>query len=203
MSSKVSSAKGKRGAKKSGQKHQNTFAFTVSKHSYIQQKIAAAPISGLCRHCVEILQWRKRMNKYKPLTQPKKCVKCNQKSVTEAYHIICNKCAADKKVCAKCQQSQEIVNDNAPTPQEILKSQQDHDRLLGSMNERQRRSYMRKIERGDEDGANKISQTAANAQSDDDFDLDDFDGMDDDFDDDGGDGLDEDEDDIEDEDEEA
>lgn len=37
-------------------------------------------------------------------------VNCNEKAVKEAYHILCSKCATDKKVCAKCQESAEIVS---------------------------------------------------------------------------------------------
>ena len=71
MSQKVSSSKGKSGQKKQGQKHKNQFAFVPNKFSSVAIKIASLPIEGVCRRCTEILQWKQRMGKYKPLTQPK------------------------------------------------------------------------------------------------------------------------------------
>ncbi len=32
-------------------------------------------------------------------------VKCEGKCVKEAYHVICNPCSAEHKICAKCLQS--------------------------------------------------------------------------------------------------
>jgi hypothetical protein len=110
MSGKVSSSKGKKGSKKPAQKHQNTFAFQPSKFSAMAQKIAATPSHGICQKCVDILEWRKRMNKYKPLTQPKKCVECGSKTIKEAYHVICNACAETLEKCAKCLELKDIVS---------------------------------------------------------------------------------------------
>lgn len=104
MSLKISS-----GGQKRGQRHQNSHAFAVSKFSFTQQKIAASPVHGLCQRCLEIIQWKKRMNKYKPLSQPKKCVACDKKDVREAYHALCPHCSRVKNVCAKCQLSSEVL----------------------------------------------------------------------------------------------
>ena len=48
------------------------------------------------------------MSKYKPLTQPKTCASCKRKSVRDAYHVFCKDCASDKKVCAKCNLSNDL-----------------------------------------------------------------------------------------------
>lgn len=36
-------------------------------------------------------------------------VSCQQKSIKEAYHVLCDDCACKRKVCAKCLESKEIV----------------------------------------------------------------------------------------------
>ncbi|KAJ1642063.1 hypothetical protein LPJ64_006052 [Coemansia asiatica] len=160
------SSRGHSGAKKSGQKYQNTFAFTHNKGSKTTKKILALPVDGLCKRCTDQIQWRKQYRKYKPLTTPKKCVWCQLKNIKKAYHVICDDCAAKKGVCAKCLSMEELVEGNNPkTPQEILKEEQELERKLASMRERQRRSYLRKLSRGDIE-PDQVPDVAA---SDDDF----------------------------------
>eukprot|EP00842_Homolaphlyctis_polyrhiza_P006028 jgi/Hompol1/6426/HPOL_002155-RA len=157
MSGKVSSSKGKGGAKKSGQKYQNKFAFAPNKYSAVAQKRAAMPVQGVCQRCMDIIQWKKRMNKYKPLTQPKTCTGCLRRTVVDAYHVICKDCAATNNCCAKCQESHELVEFNAQKPAAVvLKEQQDLQRIVESMTERMRRSYHRKLDRGDQEAADAI-----------------------------------------------
>jgi hypothetical protein len=67
---KVSSKKS--GAKKAGQKHQNTVAFHPNRNSRLTKEINNFPVSGLCEKCVEIVLWRKKFRKYRPLSIPKK-----------------------------------------------------------------------------------------------------------------------------------
>jgi len=87
---------------KSGQKYQNVVAFHHNKGSKLTKKILESPIHDVCRKCRDMIEWRKRYRKYKPLTVPKKCVKCEQKTIKEAYHIICHTCAhAEKNVPSK------------------------------------------------------------------------------------------------------
>ncbi|XP_042304635.1 uncharacterized protein C9orf85 homolog isoform X4 [Sceloporus undulatus] len=74
-----------------------------------QKKINAKVHEGLCQRCKEVLEWRVKFNKYKPLTQPKKCVKCLQKTVKDSYHVICKPCACELDLCAKCGKREEIV----------------------------------------------------------------------------------------------
>ncbi|KAI9014965.1 hypothetical protein BC832DRAFT_180347 [Gaertneriomyces semiglobifer] len=157
----MSSAKGKAGQGKQRQRHQNSFAWKPNKKDTHAVKLATSPTQGLCQRCYDIVEWRKRMNKYKPLTQPKTCVDCQLKKITDAYHVLCRGCAEQKDVCAKCQESTEIVDSAPKTPAQKLQEEQERQRLLDSMSERQRRSYLRKIERGDEEGAHKIVDLAA------------------------------------------
>ncbi|CAG01608.1 unnamed protein product [Tetraodon nigroviridis] len=94
-----------------GQKHQNTVAFKNDKYgSTTQLKNAKAKIhDGLCQHCKDVLEWKVKYNKYKALTQPRKCVKCSQKTVKDAYHIICKPCSLRLEICCKCGKKEEII----------------------------------------------------------------------------------------------
>ncbi|XP_077792080.1 uncharacterized protein C9orf85 homolog isoform X2 [Podarcis muralis] len=58
------------------QRHQNAQAFRNDRHdaSARRKKINAKIHEGLCQHCKEVLEWRVKFNKYKPLTQPKKWI---------------------------------------------------------------------------------------------------------------------------------
>ncbi|XP_034004563.1 uncharacterized protein C9orf85 homolog isoform X1 [Trematomus bernacchii] len=64
---------------------------------------------GLCKHCKGVLEWRVRYNKYKSLTQPKKCIKCAQRTVKDAYHILCKPCSLELDICCKCGKKEKIV----------------------------------------------------------------------------------------------
>ncbi|XP_044899784.1 uncharacterized protein C9orf85 homolog isoform X2 [Panthera pardus] len=73
------------------------------------QKINAKLHDGVCQRCKEVLEWRVKYSKYKPLSKPKKCVKCLQKAVKDSYHIMCRPCACELEVCAKCGKKEDIV----------------------------------------------------------------------------------------------
>ncbi|XP_074494420.1 LOW QUALITY PROTEIN: uncharacterized protein C9orf85 homolog [Sebastes fasciatus] len=93
------------------QKHQNNFAFRNDKYgATVQVKLANSKIhDGLCQHCKGVLEWKVKYNKYKTLTQPKKCVKCSQRTVKDAYHIICKPCSLELDICCKCGKKENIV----------------------------------------------------------------------------------------------
>ncbi|XP_054905094.1 uncharacterized protein C9orf85 homolog [Poeciliopsis prolifica] len=93
------------------QKHQNSTAFKNDKYGATAQvKKANSKIhDGLCQHCKGVLEWKVKYNKYKPLTQPKKCVKCSQKTVRDAYHIVCKPCSLLLEICCKCGKKEEII----------------------------------------------------------------------------------------------
>ena len=52
--------------------HQNKVAFRHNPSSRKTAKILAAPNAGLCTKCHDIIEWRKRYRKYKPLTTPRR-----------------------------------------------------------------------------------------------------------------------------------
>ncbi|CAL8330221.1 unnamed protein product [Arctogadus glacialis] len=93
------------------QKHKNSVAFKNDKYgATIQVKIANSKIhSGLCQRCKDVVEWKVKYNKYKSLTTAKKCVKCFQKNVKDAYHIMCNSCSIQLELCAKCGNKKGIV----------------------------------------------------------------------------------------------
>ena len=88
--------------KKQGQKYQNVYAFHHNKSSKKTKKILSYPISGLCGKCTKVIEWKKQYRKYKPLTVVRKCCKCEQKAVKDAYHLCCHPCARREMICAKC-----------------------------------------------------------------------------------------------------
>ncbi|XP_029367098.1 uncharacterized protein C9orf85 homolog [Echeneis naucrates] len=94
-----------------GQKHQNSASYKNDKYGATAQvKKANSKIhDGLCQHCKDIVEWKVKYNKYKSLTQPKKCVKCSQKAVKDAYHIICKPCSLQLEICCKCGKKEDIV----------------------------------------------------------------------------------------------
>ncbi|XP_010875176.1 uncharacterized protein C9orf85 homolog [Esox lucius] len=100
------------------QKHQNTIAYKNDKYgASVQVKIANSKVhDGLCKRCKDVIEWKVKYNKYKSLTQPRTCVKCSQKTVKDAYHVICKPCALMLELCAKCGKKEDIVIPvNSPT----------------------------------------------------------------------------------------
>ncbi|XP_062238208.1 uncharacterized protein C9orf85 homolog [Platichthys flesus] len=93
------------------QKHQNAIAYKNNKYgATVQVKVANSKIhDGLCLHCKGVLEWKVKYNKYKSLTQPRKCVKCFQKTVKDAYHILCKPCSVELEICCKCGKKEDIV----------------------------------------------------------------------------------------------
>lgn len=67
---KASNRKGN--SAKKGQAHQNTTAWKANKNSKKTRQINALPVYGLCQRCTDVILWRKKYKKYKPLTTAKK-----------------------------------------------------------------------------------------------------------------------------------
>ncbi|KJE97211.1 hypothetical protein CAOG_07654 [Capsaspora owczarzaki ATCC 30864] len=137
--------------KKQGQKYQNAFAYQHNKNSKLTKRIMALPVDGLCFRCKDIVDWRKRFRKYKPLTQPKVCTSCSKRTVTKAYHVICDGCAEIKKVCAKCLERTDIAPKENYTPTELFHEEQKRDNELRALRERDRRKVLRLAEAEAED----------------------------------------------------
>ncbi|CAL8248715.1 unnamed protein product [Merluccius merluccius] len=106
----MSSQKGN-ASRSRAQKHQNSVAYRNDKYgASVQVKKANSKTHcGLCQRCKEVLEWKVKYNKYKSLTQARKCVKCSQKTVKDAYHIMCKACSIQLELCAKCGKKEDIV----------------------------------------------------------------------------------------------
>jgi len=87
---------------KKQQKHQNTFAFKHNPNSSKTKQISKSPLDFLCDRCHNILEWKIKYRKYKPLTCPSNCNLCLERKVYKAYRTICEPCAVPKMLCTKC-----------------------------------------------------------------------------------------------------
>lgn len=67
------------------QKHQNRTAFKNDLHDTSNKIkiINSIKIAEVCERCKEIIDWKRKYRKYKPLTQPKTCNKCGQRAVKQ------------------------------------------------------------------------------------------------------------------------
>ncbi|KAG5681106.1 hypothetical protein PVAND_010569 [Polypedilum vanderplanki] len=130
------------------QRHQNTFAFKNNLHdnSTKIKKLNAMSINEVCTHCSEVIQWKIQYRKYKPLTKPKTCNRCNERNVKKAYHVLCRDCALATKQCAKCLKKEgencEIIPAE-PTEEERVKLDIEMRQMIKSLPERKRRTFLR------------------------------------------------------------
>jgi len=127
-------------------KHQNSFSWHHNKNSTKTKKILSTPNDGLCQRCFEIIEWKKKYRKYKPLAAPKNCTECHEKTVTRAYWHLCDTCAKTLKVCGKCKQSTELVSDVATVEDKKLADKKYREKIQ-AMSERERRTFFRMLER--------------------------------------------------------
>ncbi|XP_069796500.1 uncharacterized protein C9orf85 homolog isoform X1 [Narcine bancroftii] len=106
-------------ARRRGQKYQNVTVFKNDKYdkSNKMKMLNAIMHTGVCKRCKEVLEWKIKYSKYKTLSQPRKCVKCLQKTVKDSYHVLCKVCAFKLELCAKCGKKEEIVHPLTSDPQ--------------------------------------------------------------------------------------
>nr|CAH7738447.1 unnamed protein product [Callosobruchus chinensis] len=130
------------------QKHRNHTVFKNSLHdtSNRTKLINSIQVSNVCVRCKDIIDWKIKYKKYKPLSQPKTCVKCGQKAVKQAYHVMCSDCGKKLGICTKCCQKKEIVA-GPPTKNEQIKLDNEMKALLQSLPERKRRTFLRYMDR--------------------------------------------------------
>jgi hypothetical protein len=67
--------------------HQNKFAFVANKHDSKAMAIVELPLGGVCAHCLDVLEWRKRMNRFKPIKNIGKCQVCQQRNITQVFCV--------------------------------------------------------------------------------------------------------------------
>lgn len=135
------------------QKHKNKTSFKNNLHDTSHQTkfINSIQVSDVCARCKEIIEWKIKYKKYKPLTQPKTCVKCEQRTVRQAYHVMCLDCGRKLGLCTKCCQAKDVV---APGPdkREQVRLDGELQGLLQSLPERKRRTFLRYMEKVREEG---------------------------------------------------
>jgi hypothetical protein len=138
--------------RKDGQKYQNAFAFKHNKNSMLTRKIQETPLDFLCEHCLDILEWKIKFRKYKPLSAPSKCIACEQKSVYKGHRNICDKCGVTNKLCTKCMKPCEAWGKPTRSSKVLRMKPKDttFDDIVASLKERQRRTVLRKIEDGED-----------------------------------------------------
>uniref|UniRef100_A0A6T6VFD4 Uncharacterized protein n=1 Tax=Bicosoecida sp. CB-2014 TaxID=1486930 RepID=A0A6T6VFD4_9STRA len=132
---------------KKAPKHKNSFAFKHNKNSKKTKKILGIDHHGLCSRCSEIIEWKKKYRKYKPLKAPKKCNGCDRRSIAKAYHTLCDDCARSRSVCAKCGKNPaDDETGEGETTEEIIEKLEAG---VPGMRERDRRAMLRKLYKGE------------------------------------------------------
>ncbi|GAB6032436.1 hypothetical protein CHUAL_011074 [Chamberlinius hualienensis] len=146
------------------QKHKNSSAFVNDLHdtSHRTKSINNLNVSGVCAACKSCIEWKIKYKKYKPLTVPKKCTKCENKSINLAYHTVCKNCAKTNKVCAKCGKSDVEIVSTKPTQDEVETLTRECEQNLKMLSERQRRTIKRNC--GDDLERLQSLKSATNAE---------------------------------------
>ncbi|KAG2382464.1 hypothetical protein C9374_005044 [Naegleria lovaniensis] len=147
-------------------RYQNDYAFKHNKASKLTTKILSTPNVGLCKRCHDIIEWKKAYRKYKPLTQPRRCNICQQKTVTLAYHVICNKCAKDNRKCAKCLEpyDEKLAADEKLL--EEIKNLDELERKMSHMTLRQQHAIIREAQKmAEQDKLNDADNLEQNGES--------------------------------------
>ena len=169
------------------QKYQNKKQFKNNLHdtSHNTKLLNSIEINNVCIRCKNILEWKIKYKKYKPLKNPSTCVKCKNKNVKHAYHTMCRDCAEKDKLCPKCGQQKEIILSNANNNVEKLLKLPNVEDAIKSLSERKRRTFYRKINNSPEDYnteeliLEKLNKLSSDKKESDDFDFDDLDLYDD------------------------
>lgn len=132
--------------KKGAPKHQNDFTYKHNKNSKLTTKIQSIPHTNLCKRCWDKIEWRKKFRKYKPITVPRRCNACDKKSVHKAYHVLCDPCAKELDVCAKCMDL-EVYKSEKELEAEMAEEEENIEEELDGLPLRVKRSIMRKREK--------------------------------------------------------
>ncbi|XP_071107995.1 uncharacterized protein C9orf85 homolog [Haliotis cracherodii] len=127
------------------QKHPNTSVFRNDMYNK-SKKIATinqTELPSLCQRCKEKIEWKIKYGKYKPLTVPKKCIKCSEKTVKKAYYNICLPCGQASEICCKCGEKKDIVVQPGLTAEQQAVEDSRLEQEIKYLTERQRRSFFR------------------------------------------------------------
>ncbi|KAM0033447.1 hypothetical protein Hdeb2414_s0016g00486251 [Helianthus debilis subsp. tardiflorus] len=103
-------------------------------------------ITGVCPKCKDQIEWKRKYGKYKPLSEPAKCQKCTKRAVRQAYHNLCNACAKEHNVCAKCSCHVDLIVGRDIT--EVEAEQKMLQAAISNARERDKRSLLRAMNKG-------------------------------------------------------
>ncbi|OWF47551.1 uncharacterized protein C9orf85 homolog [Mizuhopecten yessoensis] len=131
--------------KKGAQKYKNKNAFKNDLHDRTPQMelIKKVQVTGACQRCTDVIEWKIKYRKFKPLTTAKKCTKCLEKTVKKSYFIICVPCMKKLQVCGKCGQKKEVTEVPGLSEAEQMSQQSQLEAELEHLTERQRRQFFR------------------------------------------------------------
>eukprot|EP01060_Flectonema_neradi_P027278 TRINITY_DN3688_c3_g1_i1.p1 TRINITY_DN3688_c3_g1~~TRINITY_DN3688_c3_g1_i1.p1 ORF type:complete len:192 (+),score=22.37 TRINITY_DN3688_c3_g1_i1:39-614(+) len=132
--------------------HQNKTAWVPLKHQEdlkVGEEFIEGSTHNCCEKCVEVIEWRQKYGKYKPLTKPSRCHTCNQRTIRRPYHGICQDCALKRKVCAKCEKPYAVPEGDLIREQKLISLKKEMERLP----ERFKRSCERKFDKLEPDEA--------------------------------------------------
>jgi len=136
--------------KQRAQKHNNISSFKNDKYGTTEKLKAVNEmrVSNVCQRCKEVIEWKIKYKKYKPLTVPGTCRRCTKKNVKYAYHLLCTECASTHMICAKCTKSKEIVEEPDLPDSDKQREENQLKEELKHMRLREKRTYLRQRERG-------------------------------------------------------
>ncbi|CAH8568267.1 unnamed protein product [Schistosoma turkestanicum] len=103
------------------QKYKNTKVFKNNLHDTSKEikRLNNLTFDCLCPRCSDVIQWRVKYKKYHQLSNPRVCVKCNRKTVKQAYYTVCVDCSCALKICSKCGKSDESINFDSTETQDL------------------------------------------------------------------------------------
>ncbi|KAF4375954.1 hypothetical protein CsatB_021041 [Cannabis sativa] len=130
-------------------KHQNKVAWKPNAGVKINETEVGgrfrplSEVTGVCPRCRDQIEWKRRYGKYKGLTEPAKCQSCTKRAVRQAYHNLCNGCAKEQGVCAKCRCNvKQIVGRDIS---EVEAEQKELQEAIKHARERERRTLLRTL----------------------------------------------------------
>lgn len=134
------------------QKHQNGKVFKNNLYdtSHRTKFINNIQVCDVCVRCKQIIEWKIKYKKYKPLSKPKTCVRCGERKVVKAYHVICKDCGVALQVCTKCCEVKDVVS-GGPDKEEQVKLDAELQVVLQQLPERKRRTFLRHMNKKEED----------------------------------------------------
>ncbi|XP_015063548.1 uncharacterized protein LOC107008860 [Solanum pennellii] len=147
------------GVRKGPPKHQNKVAWKPNAGIKINETEVGgkfrplSEITGVCLRCRDQIDWKRKYGKYKAITEPAKCQKCSKRNVRQAYHNLCNGCAKEHKVCAKCScRVGQVVGRDVS---EVEAEKKALEEAIKNARERDRRSLLRAMNKGKSQSSEK------------------------------------------------